>query len=569
MSLPSEAELRTIRDGFINHADFCAASLKIRNEQGDTVPLILSPAQAKQQLHVRRQELANRPVRQIGLKARRVRWSVGSCTQIFKRVAFLPGQTGLVMGHLDSSTSNLYGFFQQFVESYTPYHGLRMLPIKRMVQDKLIEWEGGSKITFQTAGSVESGRSGNYRHVLFDEYAFYRDATTLMRAALNTVPTDPWTSVFVVSTANGMGGPYYDLWKRASDPQAETEWAAVFFPWWEEPRYAMPLKVSTAEFQRTLTAIEIDQRRLYELSFEQLAWRRWKIINDCGGSEDSFDQEYPHSPEVAFLTSGRPRFDLTAIGRQPIVREPLAGELEMHHVGTRVVPQFIERADGHGSLRVWRRPEPGHKYVIGADPSKGHDVGEDLGHADPDFSVACVLDAQTRDQVAMLRARLTPYAFAEYLHALGRWFNDAYLIPEANELGLIEGLLYVGYPMERMYIRQREADERRPPTTQEIGWLTTSSSKLQLISALDRALREMDVTVRCAVTAQELRTFVYLTNGKVGGQPGSHDDCVIALALSVVGLQSIPRQLQDVPIGSGPQRYGQQQQPERRRILFR
>ena len=569
MPLPSDAELRKIRDGFVNHADFCEQSLTIRNEQGETVPLVLSPAQAKQQRSVRRQELANQPVRQVALKARRVRWSVGSCSQIFKRVAFLPGQTGLVMGHDEGSTATLYGFFRQFVESYKPYHGLRMLAVKRMLQGDLIEFEGGSSVRFQTAGSPESARSGNYRHVLLDEFAFYRDAKTLMTAAMQTIPTDPWTSAFVVSTANGMGGPYHELWTRAVDPQQETEWVGEFFGWHEEPRYAMPLKQNPAEFQRTLTMAEKDLLRLYSLSLEQIAWRRWKISNDCGGSEETFDQEYPHSPEVAFLTSGRPRFDLTSVARQPVVREPLCGELEMVRVGTRTVPQFIERFDGHGSLRVWKRPEVGHRYVIGADPSKGRDVGEELGHADPDFSVATVMDAQTRDQVAVLRARLTPYAFAEYTLALGRWFHDAYLIPESNEMGYVEGLLAVGYPLERIYIRQNEADERRPPATEEIGFYTTSTSKLQLISALDRALREMDITLRCSITVQELRTFVYLPNGKVGGQPGSHDDCVIALALAVVGLEAMPRQLFDVPVGAGPQRYGVAPEVQRRRIRFR
>lgn len=86
--------------------------------------------------------------------------------------------------------------------------------------------------------------------------------------------------------------------------------------------------------------------------------------------------------------------------------------------------------------------------------------------------------------------------------------------------------------------------------------MTTATSKTQLVSALDRALREMSVIVRDAVTLQELRTFVYHSDGKVGGQQGCHDDCVIALALAAVGMAQYPATLRGSTGQLKPQRYG-------------
>jgi hypothetical protein len=61
----------------------------------------------------------------------------------------------------------------------------------------------------------------------------------------------------------------------------------------------------------TLDGLDEREERLrdrYKIGPEQLAWRRWAIRSQLGGDPDSFDQEYPESAEVAFLSSGRPFF---------------------------------------------------------------------------------------------------------------------------------------------------------------------------------------------------------------------------------------------------------------------
>lgn len=544
---------RKIVEGLRDHADFCASSLSIRNKAGATVPLLLTPAQVKQQDTIRKQEVRGLPIRQIALKARQVHMSVGSCAQIFKRVAFLPGQQALVMADIKTRTASLFNYTLQFMNSYRPYHGLKMLPVKSVKANECIEFESGSKIDFGTARDTDSGRSFSYRHVLLSEYAFYRNAAELMRGVSGSMPTDALTTLIIESTANGMGGPFYELWMQATDPGGGCDYAPLFFAWWELPDYWRAVPEGF-----TLTREEQELQRLYGLKPEQLAWRRWKIANDCQGSLDTFNQEFPHSPEVAFLTSGRPRFDLRTVERMPIIRDPLAGELEMVRVGTRIEPQFQPREDGFGALRVWKRPTAGKRYVIGADPSRGVDVGAAVGKVDPDWGVASVHELETGEQVAVLRARMTPYALAQYVADVGRLYNTAFLVPEANEMGFIEALLQQEYPATHLYTRKRDADDPRPVTAHEVGWMTTATSKTQLVSALDRALREMSVVVRDPVTLQELRTFVYHSDGKVGGQQGCHDDCVIALALAAVGLAQYPAVLR-TPAGQlKPQRYGPQ-----------
>ena len=73
-----------------------------------------------------------------------------------------------------------------------------------------------------------------------------------------------------------------------------------------------------------LTDDELKLKETYELSNEQLAWRRWCISNNCGGDEDQFKQEYPINPHEAFLSTGSCIFDKEKIiERLEVVKKPL------------------------------------------------------------------------------------------------------------------------------------------------------------------------------------------------------------------------------------------------------
>jgi hypothetical protein len=324
---------------------------------------------------------------------------------------------------------------------------------------------------------------------------------------------------------------------RATDPSSASEWGAVFFAWWEHPEYRRTPR-DPEKFERSMTDEEREIQLRYGLSLEQMYWRRWAIENKCEGSLDRFHQEYPANPEEAFLTSGRPRFDLKTVERQPVIRDPISGTIERDHSGVKKILRFEAREDGRGLVRVWKRPVPGHVYIIGADPAHGIDAGEELGKSDPDYSVACVLDRDSGEQVAVSRARIHPAEFGELVALLGEWYNWAFLVPEANPIGvaLIEAIIRQEYPIERIYRRDRIPGDPRPPQYSKLGFLTTVTTKPQLISGLDRALREGAIIVRDPLTVQELRTFVYDAKGKMQAQQGCHDDCVIALALAVAGL---------------------------------
>lgn len=547
--------------GFQDHPKWCAECLTIADKQAKVVPLKLSPAQLRLNSVIRRQREKGRPVRIVALKARRVHMSVGVAAEFFHQVPFTPGQHGMVIAHQSKASKELYDYYRKFQADYKPYGGLIRLPnIIRNNQDDGLGWDNDSYIQIGTAKNVQTGRTFSLRFLHLSEFAFWPNASTLMTALMQSVPQDPETMVIVESTANGVGGPFYELVKRASDPANASDWILVFFAWWEHPEYVMDLEMPSQDFQASLGRIprygdELNEQRAYNLTNRQLRWRRWCIDNNCEGSVETFRQEYPGNPEEAFLTSGRPRFDHTCLSRHRVVRDGLVGELEQQSIGTRTQVVFIEKEDGRGALTVYKRPDLNRRYVIGADPASGIDIleGKAAGRSDPDWCVAQVLDVDTGEQVAKLRARMEPAAFAVYLYDLGRWYNWAYEVIEANRngLGVIQEMLRLAYPVEMLYHRDRKADDRIRGELHQIGFLTDTVTRPQLISSLDQALREYAISIRDPNTIQELRTFVIMADGKPVGQVGCHDDEVMSMALAVVGLHAAPRVWPGVVAGRG------------------
>ena len=554
-NISDEILIRSALTAFADREKMAAAALTIQNKAGATVPLHLSPSQQKVTQLVRKLRRANKPVRIVILKPRQAHFSVGCAMEIWAECAFLPGQHGACVADIFRTAKNLHSYYSQFQEAYEkrgPYMGVRQLQPQRGQVGKLISWDKDSYVAFLSADSPTSGRSYSLRHLHLSEYAFYGDAATLMTGLMQSVPDDPGTTIIVESTANGIGGPFHELWMRANDPKQCGDWVPLFFAWFEHPEYVRPLDLPALAFQRTLDEEETTLHQRHRCTFEQLNWRRWTITNKCENSVDRFHQEYPSTPEEAFLVSGRPVFEGKPLARMPIDRNPLLGRL----VDTDDFPAkriVFETADA-GELSVFRRPERGRSYAIGVDTSRGIDRGAGVaGKSDPDYCVANVLDIDTGEQVANIRGRFSPAHWADQVAALGKWYNTAYLVPEANENGLavIERLL-TKYPVAAIYRRKPMPDERGQVNLSELGWWTDTRTRPQLVNTLGNAIREQAVIIRKANTLQECLTFVYKPTGKPEGQSGCHDDEVIALALSVIGMITAPRAM--ATVGNGDRR---------------
>ncbi|MBZ5578237.1 MAG: hypothetical protein LAP40_16870 [Acidobacteriia bacterium] len=539
----SPAEAKAMIQGFANHEKF-VSHLQIRNKDGVPVQYGMSPMGRKINRSIRKQEAQSLPVRQVVLKPSQVWASSSVATEIFRRVPFFPGRRALVLADTAQHAGLVFEYYQQYIRSYAdnPYgsewNAAIELPELLKDTEQHLRWANDSSILVGTANNVEIGRSAPYNWVQLSEAAFYRDMGTLMTGLMQRVPNSPDSGVIVESTANGMGGDFYDLCQLAMNPRRAGGWAFVFFAWWEHPEYRLK-----PEPGFKLTRDELAELQKYNLTVDQIAWRRRQIEVACEGKIDRFRQEFPGNPEEAFQSSGRPIFDMGAVARLPITLEAPRGRLEVVEVGLEKRPQFIQAENNKGELVIYKQPQKRGRYIIGADHAEGIDPTARLGTSDPDYCSATVFDVDTGEEIAKLKERYEAFPWATRLYWLGRFYNWAFQVPEQKAQGkaVIGHLLAIegGYPLELIYSKERDPSDRRTPLLQELGYDTNAVFRPYLISTLDQALREGSIKIHDPETIAQLRQFVRKASGREEGI--GHDDDVFGVALAVIGIPNALR----------------------------
>ena len=563
--------------GFSDHARFCRESLTVETERRELVPLVLGPGQLRLREAIARQRKQGRPVRILYLKSRRIQATTGTAAEFFHATAFQPGVHTVVLAHDDTSVRNIFSIYERFHNKYKPFglgtpvwvdgtvvDGIR-LPPARALSDRLYYEYGGdpesSFVQIHTAGNANFGRSFRVTNVHFSEFPYYLNPAGTLAAVMSAVPKEPDTTAIVEGTAKTIGDYFHKMWQASMDPGSDSEWLGIFMGWHEHPTNRMPLSVSPDRFQAMLNPEERDLMGRYGLKLEQLAWRRWTIHNDFNGDMTHFRREHPATPEEAFAASSRNRFSIPHIVKIHHKAEPLTGELEIEDIGAGEKRMVLLPSE-HGALRVWRRPEKGRLYVLGADCAQGLDDNAGEGECNPDYTAAQVLDRDTGEQCAVLRARIMPGESGRYIARVGRFYNMAQICGERNPGGggvsMLEAILNTDYPASLIYHRPVTPDRDPQVRGDRIGWDTSGVSRPILISALDEVIRQLAIVLHDPVTVAELMTFVIKATGKAEHQSGCHDDLVISLALAIIAITRMPRPIPATAAQPRPQvtRYG-------------
>jgi len=386
-------------------------------------------------------------------------------------------------------------------------------------------------------------------------------------ALLRNVAIAEGTEVLVESTARGMGGYFYQSYWSAANGESKGGWESSFFPWYVFNDYQLPFDSETEreEFRASIGkepryGSEEEERLLeesitydlgdagietFEVSLEHLKWRRLSIDVNCQGSLDQFHQDYPTSDREAFLASGRMVFDRNVLER---IRQRISTEQkpEVYTLPTNRYnqtanqnPIYALEPHDNGELHIFRHPIENREYRIGADVAEGIEIND----RDTDWSVAVVLDALTMEQVAHLRVKTDPDQLAWKLVSLGQYYNEALMVVERNNHGLVTlRALLDKHNYSNLYNEVR-LDERGQKRTKRVGFLTTVKSRPQLVDTIRELLRNEDVLIRDRTLVDEMMTFVTLPNGKEAANTGAHDDCVMALGLACWGAVIRPSML--------------------------
>jgi hypothetical protein len=196
----------------------------------------------------------------------------------------------------------------------------------------------------------------------------------------------------------------------------------------------------------------------------------------------------------------------------------------------RPLPLRVIREHPRGELKIYRPLDQAESYVIGADVGMGLRQGI-KGKKDGDPSVAQILDSQMR-QVAVWRGLCHPDVFAKILETLGYHYNSATIAPERNNHGLVTCVQLRDSNYPYLYTEQTEGTLEPDKDTIKLGFFTSEASKPLIIDKLRALDREREIEINDETTLKEMKTFVVSENGKMEAEAGTHDDCVMALAIA-------------------------------------
>lgn len=492
-----------LRDDF---AFYAAKSLKIRTKAGKVQLLVLNEAQKHFLAEVDKQLAATGMIRAVVLKGRQQGLSTVIEARLMFRTSQHEGRKALVVAHKADSTRALFDMTRRYYEELPEVLKPKTSYSSRTeIQFSLLN----SAFMIATAGGEAVARGETLQYIHLSEVAFWAKSTAAanFNSLLKAVPNAEGTEVYVESTANGVTGVFADLWRGAVD--GTNGFIPIFIPWFWSKEYRAPVPKN---FSRTPEEQKLVD--LHGLDDQQLAWRRKEIATN--GAE-LFRQEYPCTPDEAFLTTGRPVFNQDQLAETILTAPDPARRMALDPAG------LAFEDDPRGELLVWDEPEVAGSYYIGADVAMGVRGG--------DYSVAQVLDSEKR-QVAVWHGHVHPDYFATILDTLGRWYSDAKIGVETNNHGLLTCVRLskdLAYPN---FFTEIVKDKTTDRETVKLGFTTTAKTKPMIVDQLRAEMRQRKVTLRDRGTLAEMRSFVVTEEGRLEAEQGCFDDRVMALCIA-------------------------------------
>ena len=327
-----------------------------------------------------------------------------------------------------------------------------------------LEFNNGSQIK-AIPTSEDAGRSEALSLLIVDEAAFVRNFDTLWTGLYPTLSTGG--EAIILSTPNGVGGQYYDLYTLAD--KGENIFNPIKLPWDVHP-------------ERDDTWFEAETKNMTQKQIAQ------ELLCDFAASGETFLRV----EDIEYIREW--------------IRTP------------------VDRWGPDMGVWVWDYPLTEKKYVISADVSRGDANDYSTFHVIDTEASAIVAEYQGKlppDRFAQLLAE----AGRRYNDALMCPENNSYgyaVIMKLNELDYRN--LYFQNEKDRYNYLYGEK------SIAKIGFQTNSKTRAQILTKLEEVLRTKQVKIRSSRLYEELKTFVW-KNGKAQAMRGQNDDLIMALAI--------------------------------------
>lgn len=460
---------------------------------GQLVPFIFRPVQVKYYNElVRDYDIENRgitnPVREIILKARKEGFTslILALFAVDDMVSDNPTET-LVISYKDDATQTFRKRYRNFILStsarksgYTIEQIQKEPQVLDEVAKKVFSVDSTEFVLRHnknhfycgTASARVGGRGGTVQKILFSEAAFYPDkkemrAKEVIEGTANQMDKEAgW--LFVESTANGDMNHYAKMWQLAQTK--ESRYKGRFYGW----------------------------REFY--SEEQ-----FEVIKSEFTDKRMIPQEYPETPEEAFLASGDRFFD-------PSVSSNLR----------------TEEARIEGKWNFYGDFYPGHRYILGADVSEGverHNSTVVVLDLDFNFTVNGIKIQKPKVVAVYANNKIPPDLLAYEIKNGGLRYGSCMAGVERNNHGFATLTI-----LKEIYFNIYKDEHDK------LGWHTNMSSKPKMLHDLRTAIHEGLIEIADQNLKQEIVSFPSLelnnTNVDEEDETVGHFDRIIALAIA-------------------------------------
>lgn len=396
------------------------------------------------------------------------------------------------------------------------------------------------------------GRSGGCNFLHATEVAFWGSADDIK--ALGQTLSELYRNRLYVyeSTANGFNH-YHDMCETAKASPAQK---FIFVGWWRDERnefdesHPLYLKYMPQGARTPLTPLE--RRRIKEVKQEygfritagQIAWYRFHLETKCGGDMAAMDQEMPWTAEDAFVATGDSFFSnetLTILMRaaKKYLCLPYVFRLTERFEEIELHRSRVERAE----LKIWERPHPRGKYVLGCDPAYG-------SSPDADAAVISIFRCYADCCVQVgefVSTSASTHQCAWVLAFLAGLYKDVTVnleltgpgTPVYQELGQLRQKTGAIAPDQNPEMRNclrhiKDFLFSRPDSLSGSvvrQWRTSPETRTAMLHKFKSGIELHRCIVKSLACLEEMRKIV-IDEGHIGAPPGRHDDRVFAAGLA-------------------------------------
>lgn len=519
---------KTLAEGNKDPRKFCAEEVWITDKEGVERTLVFNHSQDKFYQVVLYLQINGKLIRIVVLKSRQVGISTAASGLIYARTYTRPNTNSLIIGHHKEATTNLFNK-QRYM--YDHMRDELKVQLARENKQELYCKELNWRIALSTAGTVAGTRSNTIHNLLYTEAAFYDHFFALKKATEAGVPRSPVTMVVFETTANGMGTEFHKFWQEAE--AGENAYYPLFLNWKDDPECSLPPFLNAEIQDMVLSPLFekfpdlIERQKAFGLTPEQIGWYGTLLKENYDSDEEIMQQEFPNSSTEAFLTSGKPLVPVKYV--QPLLRSAREGELYdptqkwTTFDDLKSAPYIRRNQDPY--IEIYRPPTPGRHYLIPADSA--------AGSTGSDYSCGLVLDIASSCTVAQLHGRIEFEEFATYLAKLGKYYNNALIVPELDGMGVA-----VLQALKRKYAhiyQQRKQEGFIEKLTTKLGWETNPETRPVILANMRRIFTDRfndPDWMPDKMVLNEILTFVN-NNGKPQAADGFHDDRVMTLAIGL------------------------------------